>query len=503
MSRILGDLVAGEQLLFRLTLVLASIHLLRLVWLARRPAGDAPAPPPLPTPLPRVTVQLPLYNERHVAETVVRAAAALDWPADRLDIQVLDDSDDDTAAIIDRVAASCRRPAGPVIEVVRRGGRAGFKAGALAHGLRRARGELVAVFDADCVPAPDFLRRTVPHLLADEQIGMVQGRWTFANRDVSWLTRLQALLLQGLMLVEQVVRSRQRGPFQFNGSAGIWRRRCIDDAGGWSDASIAEDAELSFRALLAGWRFVQLPEVEVPTELPESLAAYRSQQRRWVRGHGEVLRRLGGRIARGARPWSYRASMLMHLGRRLLAPMLALQAILVPLMAFGVVRQSMPFGAGSTIALAALWVGSLAAFLAQGEVAAGRPARRAAALVPVAVAMLFALSFSLSASLLAGLLGRRGEFVTTPKRGATRRADYAARFDAWCLAEIGAGLAQAACALWAAQGGLYLQAGLFGFLALSFAGAGVASLRGVRLAPLVRHADASSAPIVVQDSASP
>ncbi len=232
--------------------------------------------------LPFVTIQLPLYNESRVAGRLIDAVAAFDWPAEKYEIQVLDDSTDVTRRIVDeRVARWSVR--GVDIHAVRRNGRAGYKAGALAHGLGRAKGELIAIFDADFIPQPDFLKKTVPHFKRPD-IGMVQAKWGFLNPGHSWLTRLQSLLLSTHFGIEHEVRHSRGLFFNFNGTAGIWRRTAIESAGGWSSDTVTEDLDLSYRAQMAGWRFVYLNNVVVPSELPATLSDFRIQQDRWAKG---------------------------------------------------------------------------------------------------------------------------------------------------------------------------------------------------------------------------
>ncbi|MRR58098.1 MAG: glycosyltransferase [Deltaproteobacteria bacterium] len=252
--------------------------------------STAKAAPLLPDNLPLVTVQLPVYNERFVAQRLVDAVARLDWPADRLEIQVLDDSTDDTSDIVAKRVAHWQWRGIP-IRHIRRSHRGGFKAGALAEGLKAARGEFVAIFDADFIPAPDFLTKTVPHF-HDPRVGMVQTRWGFCNAEHSWLTGVQALLLGPHFSIEHQVRFRKGLFFNFNGTAGIWRRRAIADAGGWQADTVTEDLDLSYRAQLAGWRFVYLDGYEVPSELPVTLAAFRSQQQRWAKGSVQTARKI-------------------------------------------------------------------------------------------------------------------------------------------------------------------------------------------------------------------
>ena len=259
-------------------LAVASAHRLRLA-LRALSAGQGPAQraPRAPDPWPRVVVQLPLYNERFVAERVIAAAAGLDYPRDRLEIQVLDDSTDETVAIAARAVAQWASQ-GLNIRHLRRSDRRGFKAGALAQGLAASSAELIAIFDADFSPRPSFLREAVAMLEADPALGLIQARWAHANANVSWLTRVQALLLDAHFRIEHRARDLAGHAFNFNGTAGVWRRRAIEEAGGWSADTLTEDLDLSYRAQLAGWRFQYRDDLEVQGELPESWSAFRAQQ---------------------------------------------------------------------------------------------------------------------------------------------------------------------------------------------------------------------------------
>ena len=241
-------------------------------------------------PWPRVTVQLPIYNELYVAERLIDAAANLDYGADLLEIQVLDDSTDETVEIA-RHAVERWQSRGIRIVHLHRSNRVGYKAGALANGLEHAHGEFLAIFDADFIPPRDFLRRTLGHF-ANPRVAFVQTRWGHVNRDYSVFTFLQALAIDAHFMVEQFARSRSGYWFNFNGTAGVWRRAALEDAGGWTSDTLTEDLDLSYRAFLRGWQAVYLREVEVPAELPVSFSAYRRQQHRWARGSFECARKL-------------------------------------------------------------------------------------------------------------------------------------------------------------------------------------------------------------------
>ena len=243
---------------------------------------------------PTVTVQLPLFNERYVVERLIDAVAALDYPAQKLEIQVLDDSTDDSIEL-SRERVSYYQQRGLDIKLVRRPVREGFKAGALAYGLARAKGEFVAIFDADFLPAPDFLRQTIPHF-RNPKVGIVQTRWTHLNRDFSLLTKLQAFGLDAHFFIEQGGRNAAGFFMNFNGTAGVWRTKTIQDAGGWSSNTLTEDLDLSYRAQLNGWTFVYREDIGSPAELPVAMSALKSQQYRWMKGAAECARNLIVRV---------------------------------------------------------------------------------------------------------------------------------------------------------------------------------------------------------------
>ncbi|RLC60849.1 MAG: hypothetical protein DRI80_10095 [Chloroflexota bacterium] len=283
--------------------------------------------------LPSVTVQVPVYNERHVVERVIDSVAALDYPRDRLQIQILDDSTDETTHLA-QARAALYREQGIDIAVLRRPDRRGFKAGALAWGLSQARGEYVVIFDADFCPRPDFLLQTVPHFLTRPRLGLVQVRWSHLNADYSPLTRAQALVFDGHFIVEQAGRNRSRLLMNFNGTAGVWRRRCIEECGGWQADTLSEDLDLSYRAQLAGWECLYLPSVDAPAELPPQIAAFKRQQSRWAQGSVQTLRKLAGPILRCQRlRWWQKAMALIHLSSYLAhALMVVLLLISLPLL---------------------------------------------------------------------------------------------------------------------------------------------------------------------------
>ena len=272
---------------------------------------------------PRVAVQLPIFNEQHVVERLIDAAAALDYPAGRLEIQILDDSTDATAALAEARAA-WHRARGVDVRVVHRPDRSGFKAGALAWGLTQSRAEFIAVFDADFRPHPDFLRRVIPSMLARPDVGMAQTRWSHLNEEYSPITRVQALALDGHFVVEQTARSRSGLLTNFNGSGGVWRRACIEEAGGWQADTMTEDMDLSYRAQLAGWHNLFLPDVDAPAELPAQMEAFKKQQARWAQGSVQCLRKLSWRILISDLSLRQKVMALVHISGYFAQPLMVM-----------------------------------------------------------------------------------------------------------------------------------------------------------------------------------
>lgn len=262
--------------------------------------------------LPHVLVQLPVRNEGLLAVRVTEAAARMDWPKDRLTIQLLDDGDDGNHADLVRDAMAVT-PEGVKLDILRRGDRTGFKAGNLAFGLKHCDAPYVAIFDADFVPPPDFLRRTLPVLVADPGLAFVQARWGHANRNANWLTRVQGLLLDSHFAVEQEARFRAGLPISFNGTAGVWSRAAIEEGGGWTGDTLTEDLDLSMRCMMQGWRAAMMPELTVPGELPQTAAAWRAQQARWTKGHAQTARKLLPQVWTSDMPLWKKAAMTLQM----------------------------------------------------------------------------------------------------------------------------------------------------------------------------------------------
>ena len=366
--------------------------------------------------VPFVTMQLPLYNEATVVDRLLDQVATIQWPRERFEIQVLDDSTDETRAIARRKVEALRE-SGLDVTYIHRVDRTGYKAGALDNGLKVAKGELVAIFDADFLPQPDFLRAVVPHFMQDPKVGMVQARWGHLNRERSMLTRTQALMLDGHHLVENRARAAAGWLFNFSGTGGIWRKEAIACAGGWQHDTLTEDLDLSYRAQLAGWRFVYRENVVTPAELPEDISAFRAQQFRWAKGTVQTARKLSGRLMRAELSPMQRIEAMFPLTPHFAYPlMVLLSVLLLPALvlmpatsARAMLMIDLPLVIGTT--------GSLAGFYTMAEMAQGRSARGALRQLPALLALGAGLAPHLTKAVWEGLFSMSGEFVRTPKKG--------------------------------------------------------------------------------------
>jgi cellulose synthase/poly-beta-1,6-N-acetylglucosamine synthase-like glycosyltransferase len=391
------------------------LYLTAVAWrtLGRRPRAVRP------TTWPRVTVQLPIYNELYVARRLIDAAAALDYPAGLLEIQVLDDSTDETVGVVAESVARWQAR-GIRIGHVRRADRTGFKAGALAHGVTVADGELLAIFDADFVPRPDFLRRTIPVLTADPGLAFVQARWAHTNRNSSLLTRLQALSIDGHFAVEQAARWATGRWFNFNGTAGVWRREALIDAGGWAHDTLTEDLDISYRAFRRGWRAAYLGSVEAPAELPASFNAFRRQQDRWARGSFECAAKHLPAIWRSPLPIGRKVSASLHLTGYGIHLLLLSLSIVYPVMLL-----ASP-SADALSPLAVVGVFNLAAvaptlLFASGQRLLGRHWLRELPVVLALAALGSGLMVNTARAAIQAALGGAGVFERTPKFGLDER----------------------------------------------------------------------------------
>jgi len=451
-----------------------------------RPAAPAAANAGACTPV--VTVQLPLYNEANVVERLIDSVCRIEYPRARLQIQVLDDSADETSALAAaRVARwRCR---GIDIEHVRRGDRSGFKAGALARGLRSAKGEFLLILDADFLPSPEIVRRLLePFDWPD--VGMVQARWDHLNEAENWLTRAQGLLLDGHFLLEHAVRQSAGLFFNFNGTAGMWRRVCLEDAGGWQTDTLTEDLDLSYRAQMRGWRFVFRADVGVPAELPRRIAAFEVQQKRWAQGGIQTARKLLGKLLRGPWPLAVKCEALVHLCSYAAYPLtVALGLLILPA---ALARRSLGIGGASSIDLAVLVTATLP-FFAYAAVAGRRRGWGWAALcvrIPAALLAAIGIGGPVTRAVLRGLSRRRDPFVRTPKWGGEALNRYAAPSDAWdTRLKLGLGVAMLVMIGGALASGMYASIpflALFAAAHLTTGLAGRAHPAGGRFQPAAR-----------------
>jgi len=371
--------------------------------------------------LPLITVQLPLFNELYVVDRLLKAVTAFDYPREKLEIQVLDDSTDETVKVAEAVVAKYAEQ-GFDIHYIHRTDRTGFKAGALENGNRTAKGELLAIFDADFVPKPDCLRKLV-HFFTDPLVGCAQMRWAHINGNYNLLTRLQTIMLDGHFVVEQTTRNRTGGFFNFNGTAGIWRRQAIEMSGGWQHDTLTEDTDLSFRAQLMGWRFIYLLDEEAPAEIPVEINAFKAQQRRWAKGVMQVGLKLYPRIWRAPLPFRVKLEMFFRLTGNISYPLMIVASFLqFPLL---LVRYNQPFYHLMIFDLPLLFFSSISVVLFYGTAVWYLDDRRTPRLLhlPLVMALGIGLAFSNARAVLEALLGVKTDFIRTPKYRVEDTAD--------------------------------------------------------------------------------
>ncbi len=364
--------------------------------------------------LPRVTVQLPIFNEKYVVDRLLDAVCRFDYPREKLDIQLLDDSTDETVevarALVERYAA-----AGYPVVYVHRDNREGYKAGALAAGLTTAKGEFVAIFDADFVPPSDFLMKCIHHF-ADPTIGMVQTRWTHINRDYSLLTQVEAILLDGHFVLEHSGRARSGVFFNFNGTAGMWRRKAIEEAGGWEHDTLTEDTDLSYRAQLKGWKFLYLQDVECPAELPVEMTAFKTQQARWAKGLIQVSKKILPKILSSDVSRHQKIEAWYHLTANISYPlMIVLSVLLLPAMVirfyqgwFQMLYIDLPLFMASTFSISSFYL------VSQKELFP-KTWPKALLYLPLLMSLGIGLTITNTKAVLEALIGRESSFVRTPK----------------------------------------------------------------------------------------
>jgi cellulose synthase/poly-beta-1,6-N-acetylglucosamine synthase-like glycosyltransferase len=364
--------------------------------------------------LPRVTVQLPIFNEQYVVDRLLDAVCRLDYPKDKLDIQLLDDSTDETIEVarllVERYAAL-----GHPVSYLHRDNREGFKAGALAEGLKTAKGEFVAIFDADFVPPPDFLLKCIHHF-TDPKIGMVQTRWTHINRNYSLLTQVEAILLDGHFVLEHSARARSGVFFNFNGTAGMWRRCAIDEAGGWEHDTLTEDTDLSYRAQLKGWKFIYLQDVECPAELPVEMTAFKTQQARWAKGLIQVSRKILPQVLKSDVSRHQKVEAWYHLTANLSYPlMIVLSVLLMPAMIirfyqgwFQMLYIDLPLFMASTFSISSFYLVSQKELFPKSWL-------KSLLYLPLLMSLGIGLTVTNTRAVLEALVGKQTAFVRTPK----------------------------------------------------------------------------------------
>ena len=405
------------------TLALYGLHNLitTIMYLTMKPTKKARDETQVLKDWPAVTVQLPIFNEKYTVERLLRAVTRLDYPSDRLKIQVLDDSTDNTRDLLARLVEEYKAQ-GVNIELIHRVDRKGYKAGALNHGLHTAVGDLIAIFDADFVPKPDWLKRTVPSF-QNPDLGCLQTRWGHTNQQYNSLTRAEALGIDGHFIIEQTVRSKNGLFLNFNGTAGLWRRACIEDAGGWQWDTLTEDLDLSYRAQMRGWKFDYLPDVVVPAELPPHVEAYKKQQFRWAKGSFQVVRKILPSVLRADLPLSVRFMALLHLTGYFVHPlMLSLLLLTLPVGllvpgAFKMFPISLVAGLGPPL----LYLTATAT--------EHRSMLKRLRAFPLLVIVGFGLSLSTTIAVLEGLFSKGGAFIRTPKLNLTNRPRHPKKID--------------------------------------------------------------------------
>src|SRR5579872_5893516 len=374
--------------------------------------------------LPRITVQLPIFNEQFVVDRLLDAVCRLDYPLDKLDIQVLDDSTDETVAVA-RGLVNHHAAQGFPITYHHRENREGFKAGALAEGLKTAKGEFVTIFDADFVPPKDFLQLVVHHF-TDPKVGMVQTRWTHINRHYSFLTEVEAILLDGHFVLEHSGRARSNVFFNFNGTAGMWRRQAIDEAGGWQHDTLTEDTDLSYRAQLKGWKFVYLQDVECPAELPVEVTAFKTQQARWAKGLIQTSKKILPRVLRSDQRFHVKLESWYHLTANLSYPlMIVLSVLLLPAMIirfyqgwFQMLYIDLPLFLASSFSISSF-------YLVSQKVLFPKSWYRCLVYLPFLMALGIGLTITNSRAVLEALFGKQSAFTRTPKYRIESKTDKA------------------------------------------------------------------------------
>jgi len=406
-------IIYSLALLYIFLFSLGQLHLTR-IYLKLQKQKTVPVAD-VPSLFPKVTIQLPIYNEKYVADRLIDSISKLDYPRDKFEIQILDDSTDETTEILLRKIESLR-PLELDIKLLHRENRIGYKAGALDHGLHSATGEFIAIFDADFIPSSDFLAKTILHF-TNESVGVVQTRWGHLNKDYSLLTRLQAFGLDAHFSIEQNARSAAGSFINFNGTCGVWRKKCIEDAGGWSHDTLTEDLDLSYRAQLKNWKFVYLQDVETPGELPIIMPAIKSQQYRWNKGAAETARKNFGKVVRSDFSIKNKVHAFFHLFNSSVFVCLLVAAILsIPML---YIKHNHPemkwlFNLGIIFLCGFLSI-TLFYWVATKQFYPVKAGKTFLYLYPRFIIVSMGLSLHNGLAVMEGLLGRKTPFIRTPK----------------------------------------------------------------------------------------
>ncbi len=404
-------------------LFLFGLHGLVMIYYYHKTLHIKTPTPAMPEDLPIVTVQLPIFNEIYVVERLVEAVCAMEYPKEKLEIQLLDDSTDETVDLC-RHIASLYSAQGYDIKHLHRTDRTGFKAGALKAGLATARGEFIAIFDADFVPRQEFLQKTVPHFFRNTNIGMVQTRWEHLNEKYSFLTRVQALALDGHFAIEQQVRNKAGFFINFNGTAGVWRKETIVDAGNWQHDTITEDMDLSYRAQLRGWKFVYLNDVTSPAELPAEINALKSQQFRWTKGAVEVAKKVLPSVWRADLPLEVKIQSTFHLGANIVFPFIVIVALLnVPLVIIKHTSAGLYDWYFDLMIFFTLASISTFMFYTYAQRSIHEDWRKRILMFPVFMAGSMGLAINNTRAVLEALFNKKSEFIRTPKFKVEKQGD--------------------------------------------------------------------------------
>lgn len=473
--------LVGAYFVCLMVLAVYGLHRYYVVYLYKKYKTSNPIPKSEFEELPRVTIQLPIYNEHYVVKRLIESVCRIDYPKERLEIQVLDDSTDDTVQIAGDIVDRLRADGCPVVHI-HRTDRTGFKAGALAAGLGKAKGEFVAIFDADFLPDPSILRRTI-HYFTDAKIGMVQTRWGHLNESFSLLTRIQSIFLDGHFVLEHTARNRSGRFFNFNGTAGIWRRSCIEEAGGWQHDTLTEDLDISYRAQMQGWNFVFLRDLVTPGEVPVAMTAFKTQQHRWAKGSVQTCKKLLPGLWKSQLPLRVKMEATFHLTSNFAYLLVIMMSVLMfPVTAF---RASFEGGPGAYLLDTSLFLMaflSVCIFYTESQREIHADWARRIAVLPLVLSVGIGLSVNNAKAVLEAVLGKQTPFKRTPKYAVIDNGDswkgkkYWSRRSYLPFVELGLAVYFAGIVVFAIQHGLFAMIFFLLLFLVGFGYVGGASL---------------------------